>query len=235
MTQLTRKRPITRKKLSEIVEEQLELMIRRGEYIEGQDLPSERDLMAFFEVGRPSIREALSALSRKGLVKIASGKNAQVCRPTAENILAELSGMAVDFLNADSGRESFEQLRLFFECSLVRYAALNATGEQVSQLKKALDNNKNSLDNADLFSETDIEFHRVISAIPSNPIFLAIHQAIVEWLIKGRDAHKHQPELAYAGYQHHVEIFEAIQCHDPDAAEKALVEHLKHVFKNYKR
>lgn len=233
MAQLKRSRPIARKKLSEIVEEELELMIRRGEFVEGEQLPSERELMAFFDVGRPSIREALSALSRKGLVKIASGKNARVCRPTVEGILGELSGMAEDYLTASDGRQNFEQLRLFFECSLVRYAAEHATDAQVADLKQALERNAQSLDNPELFSETDIAFHRVITEIPGNPIFMAIHQAIVAWLIKGRSAHKERPELAQAGYRHHVAIFEAIRDHDPDAAEKALVGHLQHVFDHY--
>ena len=46
--------PVARKKLSEMVEEELEQMIRRREFGEGEQLPSERELMAFFNVGRPS-------------------------------------------------------------------------------------------------------------------------------------------------------------------------------------
>ncbi|MFY4541562.1 GntR family transcriptional regulator, partial [Escherichia coli] len=43
-----RSRPLARKKLSEMVEEELEQMIRRREFGEGEQLPSERELMAFF-------------------------------------------------------------------------------------------------------------------------------------------------------------------------------------------
>ncbi|EAA7801233.1 transcriptional regulator NanR, partial [Salmonella enterica subsp. enterica serovar Heidelberg] len=69
-----RRRPLARKKLSEMVEEELEQMIRRHEFGEGEQLPSERELMAFFNVGRPSVREALAALKRKGLVQINNGE-----------------------------------------------------------------------------------------------------------------------------------------------------------------
>ena len=58
------RRPLARKKLSEMVEEELENMIRRREFAEGEQLPSERELMTFFNVGRPSVREALAALKR---------------------------------------------------------------------------------------------------------------------------------------------------------------------------
>jgi len=47
-----RRRPVSRKKLSDMVEEELEQMIRRREFAEGEQLPSERELMAFFNVGR---------------------------------------------------------------------------------------------------------------------------------------------------------------------------------------
>lgn len=110
-----RNRPLARKKLSEMVEEELEQMIRRREFGEGEQLPSERELMAFFNVGRPSVREALAALKRKGLVQINNGERARVSRPSADTIISELSGMAKDFLAHPGGIAHFEQLRLFFE------------------------------------------------------------------------------------------------------------------------
>ncbi len=88
-----RSRPLARKTL-EMVEEELEQMIRRREFGEGEQLPSERELMAFFNVGRPSVREALAALKRKGLVQINNGERARVSRPSADTIIGELSGMA---------------------------------------------------------------------------------------------------------------------------------------------
>lgn len=93
------RRPLARKKLSEMVEEELEQMIRRREFAEGEQLPSERELMTFFNVGRPSVREALAALKRKGLVQISNGERARVSRPSADTIIGELSGMAKDFLS----------------------------------------------------------------------------------------------------------------------------------------
>lgn len=108
-----RSRPLTRKKLSEMVEEELEQMIRRREFAEGEQLPSERELMTFFNVGRPSVREALAALKRKGLVQISNGERARVSRPSADTIIGELSGMAKDFLSHPGGIAHFEQLRLF--------------------------------------------------------------------------------------------------------------------------
>ncbi|EIB8863242.1 transcriptional regulator NanR [Salmonella enterica] len=226
-----RRRPLARKKLSEMVEEELEQMIRRHEFGEGEQLPSERELMAFFNVGRPSVREALAALKRKGLVQINNGERARVSRPSADTIISELSGMAKDFLTHPGGIAHFEQLRLFFESSLVRYAAEHATDEQIALLTKALEINSQSLDDNALFIRSDVEFHRVLAEIPGNPIFMAIHVALLGWLIAARpsvpdrELHEHNN----LSYQQHIVIVDAIRQRDPDKADRALQTHLNSV------
>ncbi|QRG81193.1 transcriptional regulator NanR [Citrobacter sp. R56] len=226
-----RRRPLARKKLSEMVEEELEQMIRRREFGEGEPLPSERELMAFFNVGRPSVREALAALKRKGLVQINNGERARVSRPSADTIISELSGMAKDFLSHPGGIAHFEQLRLFFESSLVRYAAEHATDEQIAMLSKALEINSQSLDDNSQFIRSDVDFHRVLAEIPGNPIFMAIHVALLDWLIAARP--KVADEALYehnsVSYQQHIAIVDAIRARDPDEADRALQCHLNSV------
>lgn len=228
-------RPLARKKLSEVVEEKLELMIRSHEFTEGEQLPSERELMAFFQVGRPSVREALAGLKRKGLLHINNGERARVCRPSAAGIISGLSGMAQDFLSKPGGIGHFEQLRLFFESSLVRYAAEYASEQQIARLNAALQLNQQALDDNQRFIRSDIEFHRVLAAIPENPIFLAIHTALLDWLLAARPAvpvselHQHNN----TSYQQHIAICQAIINRDASAAEQALQTHLKSVFSAY--
>ena len=55
-------------RLSEQIEEAILAAIRSGEYPAGSKLPSARTLMEMFDVGRPSIKEALLMLERKGFV-----------------------------------------------------------------------------------------------------------------------------------------------------------------------
>lgn len=227
------KRPVERKKLSETVEEELELMIRQGEISEGDALPSERELMTAFGVGRPSIRDALSALSRKGLVKISSGERTRVSRPSADTIISELSGISKDFLAKPNGLQYFDQLRKFFESSLVRNAAEFATDEQIKELEKALELNGKSVGNNNQFRKTDIYFHRVIASLPGNPIFLAIHQALVDWVIDARPKKNSSTELNTKSYLDHVAIFNCIKNHDVEGADKALTKHIEYVFEHY--
>lgn len=73
---LTPPSPIARRKLGEQVLEQLLLMIESGAVKPGDALPSERDLMATYGVGRPAVREALQALQSRGWWRLAWRKGA---------------------------------------------------------------------------------------------------------------------------------------------------------------
>src|SRR5438067_11459312 len=84
--------PIRRRKLSEEAALRLEAMIRDDTFPPGTMLPSERDLMKMFGVGRASIREALFALNRMGLVRARNGERSRVTTPTPATLITELAG-----------------------------------------------------------------------------------------------------------------------------------------------
>lgn len=230
---LSIKQPVERKKLSQTIEEELERMIRQGELQEGEALPSERDLMQAFSVGRPSVRDALAGLARKGLVKISSGERTRVTRPSADTIISELSVMSKDFLAQPGGLKYFEQLRKFFESSLVRYAAEHASEEDIAELRNALELNKKAIKNNAQFKKTDVYFHRVIAGIPKNPIFLAIHHALIDWVIDSRKNSIDYEMLNEISYKAHEQIFKCIENRDPIGADAALSKHIDYVFENF--
>ena len=217
---------ILRRKLSDEVLLRLEEMVGSGRYPVGSFLPSERELMATFEVGRPSIREALHALETKGLVRIQSGERPRVTRPTPHGMLEHLSGAAHLLLEHAEGVAHFEQLRLFLEESIARHAARHATTGQRAALRDALDANEQAIPRARAFAETDVAFHRVLMEVPGNPIFTAVHQALVDWLISQRT-----PMADAAGnrrsYEGHLRVLRAIEDGDGEEAGQAMREHLE--------
>src|SRR5262249_33024783 len=83
--------PIQRRKLADSVQERLLSMIRSGDLAPGDPLPSEREFMASFAVGRPAIREALQNLQRMGLVEIRHGERARVAVPSFGRVVDQMS------------------------------------------------------------------------------------------------------------------------------------------------
>jgi len=225
-------RPIRPQKLYEQVAARLEARIIERTYDVGDLLPSERDLMREFGVGRPAIREALAHLRNMGLVELRSGERAQVIQPTAEVVVEALSGVAKHMLSAHDGVRNFQNARLFFEVGLARHAAAHATEDDVEQLRLALEINHAALSDLDRFEKTDVAFHYVLAIIPRNPIFPAIHAAIAEWLVQQRHITlnwRGRKGTAEKAYKAHKAIYEAIAACDPERAERAMRDHLAHV------
>jgi GntR family transcriptional regulator, sialic acid-inducible nan operon repressor len=73
-------KPIRPQKLYEQVAHRLEARILDQTYSPGDLIPSERDLMREFGVGRPAVREALFHLKNMGLIELRSGERAMVTR-----------------------------------------------------------------------------------------------------------------------------------------------------------
>ncbi len=225
---------VRQRKLYEEVADRLEKMISDGEFAETGRLPSERELMRLFGVGRPAVREALFHLRKMGLVEVRSGERARVTRPTPKVVIDALAGTARHMMAAPGGVHNFQSARVFFETGLARHAALHATEKDLSNFREALEANRESLGDLKLFERTDVAFHYVLALVPRNPIFTAIHAALAEWLLEQRQTTL-APGEDQKAYEAHCAIFEAVTARDADRAEKAMREHLEYVAQRYTR
>jgi GntR family transcriptional regulator, sialic acid-inducible nan operon repressor len=224
---------IHRQKLSEEVVNRIEAMINSGQFRAGDQLPSERELMKLFGVGRPAIREGLFSLQKMGLVVVGNGARARVTRPTPAVVVKALSGAARHLLAAPGGIAHFQAVRMFFEIGLAREAARHATVADIEELRAALAANREAIDNANEFDRTDAAFHYVLAVIPRNPIYTAIHEGLVEWLTEQRRITSMVPGANEAAHRAHKKVYEAIARRNPDAAEKAMRSHLAEVSSLY--
>ena len=218
---------IVRRKLSDEVIERLQDMLRRGEFAPGDSMPSERELMERFGVGRPAIREALQSLANMGLISISHGERAKVSQLSAQTVLRQVDGVARMLLS--SSPDSLEHLkaaRRFFETGMVREAAQRATAADVDDLKAMLERQRGFLGNPQEFIKADTAFHRRIAMISGNPIFVAVCEAMLDWVFQF-----HTELLIWTGNEQvtlaeHAEIIEHIAAGDPEKAGAAMGAHL---------
>src|SRR5678815_3304053 len=75
--------PKAARRLADIVHEQLDRLIARGEFPKGCKLPPEGELATRFGVSRPVIRDALSRLKDQGYVRSQRGSGTIVVRGEA--------------------------------------------------------------------------------------------------------------------------------------------------------
>jgi GntR family transcriptional regulator len=77
--------------------ERLSAQIRNGELTPGDRIPSEPQLVAMYGIGRPTVRQALDALVRQGLLCRRRGSGTFVCEPAREIDLFSLDGTRAAF------------------------------------------------------------------------------------------------------------------------------------------
>ncbi|WP_143589540.1 FCD domain-containing protein [Thalassospira mesophila] len=227
-------RRVKRQRLHEQVALQIEDIIRDN-YKPGDPLPSEREFMELFDVGRSAVREALTLLSRMGLVVVRNGEKARVAEPTAKAMIDDLSGVARLLLADAEGIHHFQEARALLEIGLVRIAAQQASDKDLQVLRALLDDNRDSQDDSEAFLRSDEAFHIAIAKIGGNPIFTAVYTGVVEWLDDQRNISAKSLDGNRTAYQAHEKIYAAIAAHDPVTAEQAMEDHLTAVAERYWR
>jgi GntR family transcriptional repressor for pyruvate dehydrogenase complex len=220
-------------KIYEQIGRQLELMILDGTYQPGDTLPSERQLMEVFGVGRPAVREALLFLERAGIVRLRSGSPAVVTRVSPQKVLSGLALSVRSFLSDEAGIRELQAARKIVECAIARHAALHRTNEDLTLIRQALDANAAAIHDLPLFERTDVEFHAEIVRTVRNRIFEATLLAVSDWLLEQRQTTLKMLGQRERALAFHVGIFEAIAKGDPDMAERAMTAHMEQTVEVY--
>jgi DNA-binding FadR family transcriptional regulator len=219
---------IIRRKLSDQVFDRLKAMIVNGERAPGETLPSERELMARFGVGRPAIREAMQALANLGLVTISHGERARVREMNAKAAIRQVDTIAQLLLSTSpESLDHLKEARTFFERGMVRRAAELATEADVAALRATWERQQAAVGDPTAFIHADMAFHACIASITGNPIYAAVSEMMLGWLQE-----YHSDLLIWRGKSErtlaeHQELIERIAAHDPDGAEQVLVRHLE--------
>jgi DNA-binding FadR family transcriptional regulator len=218
---------IVRRKLADEVFDRLKALITGGELQPGDSLPSERELMQRFGVGRLPIREAMQSLASLGLITISHGERARVRELTARSLMKQVETAAQIMLSSSpASLEHLKAARRFFETEMAREAARRATPGDIAALQGLLDAQRASLGDADVFMSADMRFHNRLAAMSGNPIFEAVSEAMLSWLRR-----YHTEMLIWSGKEkftlaEHERIIGHVAAHEPEAAAEAMAAHL---------
>jgi GntR family transcriptional repressor for pyruvate dehydrogenase complex len=210
---------------------QLRDAILGGELPEGARLPNERDLAERFEVGRPTVREALRSLEALGIVEIRPGRSggAYAARPTEATLASALSTLVS--LRGASAQELAE-FRLSFEADTAWWAARRADADDVAALEQLVAQTRRLLkeitDEWTPLTEADARWHEALARATKNRLRIGISLGL------------HEPRLpqapalgqAHARYARTIptalaKITRAVKAHDADKARAAMRNHVE--------
>lgn len=220
-----RKRPIQRKKLSDVVFEQLIALIKEEGYAAGDQMPAERELMDSFGVGRPVVREAMQRLAAMGMITIQHGERARVEQVDVDSMINQIDLSARHLLSTSARNVAhLREARAFIESGLVKLAAERASERDLERLKAAFANMRRSLD-TEGFVPADMEFHVEIARVSGNPIYVAVCRAVLQWMADfSSDMLRSKGQRL--SLDEHQRILDCIIGHDPAGADQAMRDHL---------
>jgi GntR family transcriptional repressor for pyruvate dehydrogenase complex len=217
------------------VEDQIKAAILSGAVQPGDRLPGELELARQFEVSRTTVREALRSLSTQNLITKTPGAgggsfvriidHSALRRALVDSVHNLLALGTIDF-------EEVALVRQHIEVPAVRLATVNRTAEDLEELRDIVALQKSISVEDPRVPELDEKFHRAIARASGNRVLASFVSALH---LETEPVHylDLSPEVGRTTVRQHQQIVRAIVEQDPEAGEKAIIEHLSYLRKHF--
>lgn len=213
-------------RISEVIVDQIRLLIRQGQLTAGDRLPPERELCERFGVSRVTVREALRVLEANGLVEIRVGaRGGTYVTAPSSRLVGE--GIADLITLATLSAVEVTEARLVFELGIVPLVCERATETDTAALYEVCDRSHAALEGDDFPLELSAEWHaRYAQSAHNRAITMlveSLHGPLLMSLERARDA---APLHGRRGVEEHRALVDAIVARDVQQATKLMSTHL---------
>jgi len=206
--------------------EKLRLLIEERGLQAGMKLPPERALATQLGVGRPTVREAIKALSMLDVIESRRG---------AGTYIKSLGGLSLGWsVRLDRIEENFDMIQLLevrkmLEPRAASLAASRADKKHLHEIERVLQAQEAHLTDRSLFVRDDYNFHDAIIRASGNPILAQLAHVLAPLLLKSRRITLSTRIDFWKGFEQHKVIFESIRLGQPELAERTMLDHLQTV------
>jgi len=203
---------------------QLRQSIERSGLSSGDRLPSEPELVEQLGVSRTVLREAISRLQSIGLLVVKRGVGTYVADRDDLAKCVKLFRTTMAISSKDLAQ--FIELREAIECQAARQAALRGDAEDVAELESLCRQMEDEDQDYHEAMRLDLKFHLKIVAGTGNKLMLNVLEVIQEFMLEGMLRTTPKPRQRLVSQRYHMAIVDALRGRDPDAAERAVREHM---------
>lgn len=209
----------TRSRGHEVLDALAEMIARSGLGI-GDKLPPEVQMAQQLGVGRSTMREALTRWEGLGLIRRKRGVGTFLVAPIPA------PGGPVDpdvRLEGDAVLRLLE-VRLKLETAVARLAAERATPAQAREIDRLCTELLDVVARGENYREADIAFHTAIADASANPIFTQLLTYLDTAFERSAESPFNRAGFGLESFPFHRPLADAVLAHDPDAAERAVID-----------
>jgi GntR family transcriptional repressor for pyruvate dehydrogenase complex len=213
--------PLQRVDLVREAAERLRDQIIAGEFGLDGAMPPESQLGLALGVSRTVIREAMRTLAAQGLVELSQGRQARV-RPVDPQTVVDTFHTYLQ--REDHSLLDLVEVRQPLEAAIAALAAERATDADIASLEQSILAQAAARVKKDRIEE-DVRFHAILARSTGNPVFSLLLSTVVGLMRRSLNETLTRTgiERSLAG---HRTVLAAVRRRDPDAARKAMFEHL---------
>ncbi len=217
---------INKKKLADSVIEEIKRMIQSGELKEGDKLPNQNAFAAQLGVSRTSLREALSTLTRIGVIEQRPGFGT-VFRSRIPALFTD--HLAPPLISDKQATIELIEARRFIEIGAAELSVKNASPEQINEMGLLIKEMTRSLKEGriDDYIEQDVAFHFSIAKASHNRflvnLFVTIRGFMEQYM---RESFHLLPYMLERSLKFHQNIYQAIK---GGSRSKAVSQMKKHI------
>ena len=219
--------PVTRRKVYELIAEQLTAQIGSRELQPGDVLPPERELTQLYRAGRSSVREALRMLESRGLIRPGGNGSFAVA-----DFRSPLNHSVRLLLTLDEATmHDIYEVRRILECEAAALAAVRRADTDLARMAAAIAEMEAGLEtpSSDRYIDADLRFHLAVAEATGNRLLLHNMHALRDVIRRALMSIFQIPSSPRSSLEHHRVIRDAIGDHDAERARNAMRTHLEQV------
>ncbi|NLY29960.1 MAG: FadR family transcriptional regulator [Firmicutes bacterium] len=219
-------KPLKDRKVADAVVDYIITKIASGELKVGEQLPPQSELAAELGVSRTAVREAMRSLSLMGMLRIDQGRGTFVNQTVPGLFIEPLAYvLSMDHIML----LEIVEARAIIEAKTAYLCALRATDKEISALEVLTRDMMSKIEDLDSFNELDLDFHVQVARGSHNSVLVAVIEAMQGPLSQQLGEVQRLPGAARRAVEYHRRVVKGLHDRDPEAATKAMKEHLDDV------
>ena len=216
-------RPISRRSLADSLAGRIQSLIGSGRYTIGERLPSIAQMARDYNVGPPTLREALKKLEALGLVSVRHGSGVYV-----RNLAPPIFVTSPIHTGAPSKKMLLDliEARKPIEVETIGLAACHATPDHLREMERLLKRAAGEMGNTAVLGPLNMAFHCEIAKASGNSVLAQLVEQMVDLFREEQRVILDIHGLSDGDHREHLELLAMLKGRDEVRAREHMAAHL---------